>query len=217
MRDDTPRERQHIHRGLRLSVASIAWTATASAAEIVLGLTHQVLTLVVFGAAGALDAAGSATLVVHFRHALRHDELAEHHERRATLVVSVGLVGLGVLTLVESLRRLASGESGGETTLGVVIAALSLLFLPLLAIAKQRAGRKLQSSALVADGWLSMSGAVLAAIALVGATLGSRQGLWWIDPTAAAAIAVIASGYGAVVLTREQARHRSGDAVARSR
>ena len=207
MRDHTARV--HMRRALLVSIASIVWSVAASAAEVVLGLTHQVLTLVVFGAAGALDAAGSATLVVHFRHALRHDELAERHERRAALVVSIGLLVLGALTLVESVRRLVSHESGGETALGVLIAAASLVVLPILAVAKQRAGRELGSAALVADGWLSMSGALLAAIALAGATLGSRDEWWWVDPAAAAAIALIAATYGIVVLAREQARHRS--------
>jgi divalent metal cation (Fe/Co/Zn/Cd) transporter len=205
--------RMHMRRGLRVSLASIAWALTASAAEIVLGVTHRVLTLVVFGVAGALDAAGSATLVVHFRHALRHDELAERHERRATLVVSSGLVGLGVLTLLESTRRIVVHEVGGETALGAAIAAASLILLPMLAVAKQRAGRQLESTALVADGWLSMSGAVLAAIALASASVSSRDGLWWVDPSAAAMIAVVAGVYGVVVLAGEQSRHHSSPAA----
>ena len=88
--------RRLLRRGLVLSVASIGWTIAASSTEITLGLRHHILSLVVFGCAGVLDAAGSATLVVHFRHALRHDELAERHERRATLIVSIGLIALGL-------------------------------------------------------------------------------------------------------------------------
>lgn len=211
MRDHTAR--LHMRRGLRVSLASIAWALTASAAEIFLGVTHRVLTILVFGIAGALDAAGSVTLVVHFRHALRHDELTERHERRATLVVSSGLVALGVLTLLESTRRLVTHEAGGETALGAAIAAASLVLLPVLAFAKQSAGRQLDSTALVADGWLSLSGAVLAAIALASASVSSHAGLWWVDPSAAAVIAVVAGIYGVFVLAGEQSRHHSSPAA----
>jgi hypothetical protein len=199
-----------MRRGLLLSISSIAWALTASAAEVVLGVANHVLTLVVFGAAGGLDAAGSATLVVHFRHALRHDELAERHERRATLVVSLGLLVLGVVTLFESVRRLAAHSLAGDSHAGVVVAAGSMIVLPLLAFGKRRVGLELGSSSLVADAWLSFCGGVLAALAVVGASVGSLPELWWVDPTIAAGIAIVAAVYGTVVLAREQARHRRG-------
>ena len=185
-----------------MSLASIAWTAAASSVEIVEGLRHHVLTLVVFGLAGILDGIGSAALVVHFRHALRHDELAEHHERRATIIVSAGLIVLGAVTVVESARRLASHSIGSSSGVGVVIAAAAVVVLGGLSIVKQRVGRELDSAALVGDGYLSASGALLAAVAVVGATIGTRAGLWWVDPVAALVIALAAAGLGALFLRR---------------
>jgi divalent metal cation (Fe/Co/Zn/Cd) transporter len=192
----------HARRGLGVSYASIVWTVLASSIEIVEGFQHHVLTLVVFGLAGSLDAIGSAALVVHFRHALRHDELADHHERRATIIVSVGLVVLGVVTVVESARRLASGHEGTSSTVGVVIAAAAIFVLGALSLVKQRVGRELDSAALVGDGYLSASGALLAAVAVVGATIGTREGLWWVDPLAALVIALGAASLGVVFLRR---------------
>src|SRR5207244_6390423 len=113
-----PPPRRQLRHGVWLSLASVGWTVAVSAAEVALGLTHHLLTLVVFGLAGILDAAGSATLVIHFRHALRHDELAEQHERRATLVVSIGLCTLAVVTAVQSIRRFSSGTAGHGTAAG---------------------------------------------------------------------------------------------------
>jgi divalent metal cation (Fe/Co/Zn/Cd) transporter len=161
-----------------------------------------VLTLVVFGLAGTLDAIGSAALVVHFRHAMRHDELAEHHERRATLIVSVGLLTLGVITVIESAGRLASGHVGTSTTAGVVVAAAAIVVLGALSAIKQRVARAVDSAALLGDGYLSASGALLAAVAVVGATVGTRAGLWWVDPAAALVIAIGAAGVGVVFLRR---------------
>ena len=192
----------HARQGLVVSVASIAWTTFASAIEITLGLQHHVLTLVVFGLAGTLDAVGSAALVVHFRHALRHDEFAEHHERRATIIVSVGLMVLGAITVIESARRLAAGTVGTQTRLGVIVAAVAIVVLGVLATIKRRVARDVGSAALEADGYLSASGALLAAVAVVGATVGTRAGLWWVDPVAALVIALGAGGVGLVFMRR---------------
>ena len=193
----------HARRGLLVSVASIAWTTLASTVEIVLGLQHHVLTLVVFGLAGTLDAVGSAALVVHFRHALRHDELAEQHERRATIIVSVGLMVLGAITVIESVRRLTSGHVGTSTGLGVAVAAAAIVVLATLASIKVRVAREVGSHALEADGYLSASGALLAAVAVVGATLGTH--LSWVDPVAALVIALGAGGVGVAFMRRGMA------------
>lgn len=187
-----------------MSAGSIVWTVAASAAEVVLGFTHHILALVVFGLAGILDGAGSATLAFHFRHALRHDELSDRHERRATLVVSGGLIVLGGLTLVESTRRLFAGHGGSHTTAGTVIAMASVAVLAGLATAKNRVGRRVGSAALVADGWLSASGAVLAVVAVIGATYASNPNRWWVDPVSSLVIAVCAGSYGTFVMAREQ-------------
>jgi divalent metal cation (Fe/Co/Zn/Cd) transporter len=192
----------HARQGLLVSIASIAWTVVASSIEFVLGLQHHVLTLVVFGLAGTLDAIGSAALVVHFRHALRHDELAEHHERRATIIVSAGLMLLGAVTVVESARRLASGHVGTSTGLGVTVAAAAIVVLGALATIKVRVARDVGSNALASDGYLSASGALLAVVAVVGATVGTRSGLWWVDPVAALVIALGAGGVGVLSMRR---------------
>ncbi|MEY2419670.1 MAG: hypothetical protein QOG90_2350 [Actinomycetota bacterium] len=194
--------RGHVRQGLLVSIASIVWTTIASTVEIVLGLQHHVLTLVVFGLAGTLDAVGSAALVVHFRHAMRHDALAEHHERRATVIVSVGLMTLGGVTVVESARRLASGHVGTSTGLGVAIAGAAIVVLGVLSWIKRRVARAVDSAALLGDGYLSASGALLGAVAVVGATVGTRAGLWWVDPVAALAIALGAAAVGVVFMRR---------------
>jgi divalent metal cation (Fe/Co/Zn/Cd) transporter len=158
-----------------------------------------VLSLVAFGAAGLLDAAGSMALVASFRHALRHDELADHHERRASLIIGAGMIVLGVLTVIESVRRLASGHGGDHASLGVAIAAASVVVLSGLSVAKRRVARDIGSDALLADAHLSAAGAALAVVAIVGATLGTRDGTWWVDAAAAVVIALVTVRIGAQV------------------
>ena len=187
-----------VRRALRLSLASIAWTSITSTAEIGFGVRRHVLTLVAFGLVGLLDAAGSVMLTIHFRHALRHDVLADHHERRAALVISAGLVVLGVGTFGQAVRELIVGHTTNEAVAGTVIAACSVGVLGLLATMKWRTGKAIGSPALVGDALLSGSGAVLAVVAVVGASVGSS-----VDPVAAAVIAGAAAAYGSVLLSQQ--------------
>jgi divalent metal cation (Fe/Co/Zn/Cd) transporter len=191
-----------LSRGLRVSMTSIAWTVVASSASIVAGIGAKNLVLVAFGLTGLLDAAGSIALVVHFRHALRHETFSESRERVAFLVVNTGLVVVAVATMIESVHRLAASVSEDGTLLGLGTAATSVVVLTALSRRKLQLGRSIPSHALYSDGMLSATGAVLAVVAVVGTSL-SSHGIRWADPVAALVVAAGALGT-AVVLARQQ-------------
>jgi divalent metal cation (Fe/Co/Zn/Cd) transporter len=71
-------------------------------------------------------------------------------------------------------------------------------------VAKWRIARKVPSDALRADGWLSVTGAALAVIAVTGAALTSGSTPAWIDPVAALCVACIAAVVGVIELRREE-------------
>lgn len=188
----------HLYRrGIQVSVASIIWTVLASGLSIYLGLTSDSIVLVAFGFTGAFDAAGSAALVLHFRHSLRHGSFSESHERIALLVVTVGLIVVAVATAVGSVLRLLSSSESGESTTGVLVATVSIFVLALLAVLKRRTGSAIPSPALAADGMLSLTGSVLAVVTVAGSLL-TRHGIHWADPVAA--LFVAAGALGIVVI-----------------
>jgi divalent metal cation (Fe/Co/Zn/Cd) transporter len=188
--------------GLRISELSILWTTVASLGAIAVGLSSRSLVLIAFGLTGVLDAAGSIALVVHFRHSLRHEAFSEAHERVALRIITVGLVGVAGFTTVESIRRLMAGTRSHEASAGVAIAALSIVALGVLSHQKRMIARRIPSPALLADGWLSATGCLLAAITVAGTALAAAFGLWWIDPVAALLVAAGAVGI-AVMISRE--------------
>lgn len=190
-----------LRSGQRVSVLSIVWTVVASTVSIAVGIRASNLVLVAFGCTGLLDAAGSVALVVHFRHALKHETFSERHERVAFLVVTGGLVVVAVATVVESVMKLVAGAHGERTALGIGVAAASVVVLALLASRKIALGRAIPSQALVADGWLSTTGAVLAAVTVLGTAL-SALGVWWADPVAALMVAACALAV-AITLVRQ--------------
>jgi divalent metal cation (Fe/Co/Zn/Cd) transporter len=83
-----------------------------------------------------------------------------------------------------------------------VLAAASVVVLLALAIRKRRVGAAVPSPALVADGFLSLVGALLAAVTVAGTGLTSAFGWWWADPTAALGVAAGAVG-AAFLVSRE--------------
>jgi len=190
----------NLRSGLIVSALSIAWTVVASALAIGIGLTVKSLVLVAFGCTGLLDAAGSVALVVHFRHALRHETFSARHERAAFLIVMGGLVLVAGVTVVESVAHLLDPGSPEHSLAGIGVAAASVVALAALARRKISLGHAIPSQALVADGLLSTMGAVLAFVTVVG-TLLAALGWWWADPVAALVVAI-----GALVLARVLAR-----------
>ena len=187
--------------GVLVSTVSIGWTVAASSVAIGAGVSAPSLVLIAFGCTGLLDAAGSVALVVHFRHALRHETFSERHEHVAFLVVTGGLVVVALATAVESMTRLLTKTHGEQTLLGVGVASVSVVVLALLARRKVALGRAIPSQALFADGLLSTTGAVLAVVTVFG-TLLSALGWWWADPVAALVVAAGALAV-AVILARQ--------------
>ena len=190
-----------VRAGLRVSTLSIAWTIASSAAAVAVGVAADSLVLVAFGVVGALDAAGSATLVLHFRHALRHQAVSERHERVALRTVTIGLMVVGLATAgraaVESFwgcteRR--SRPASRSRDVGI------------------RAGRPVAAEAahrvcdtqpgVVGRRLVVGRGALLAIVTLAGTGLSALFGWWWVDPVAAGLVGIGAAVAG-IVLFRD--------------
>ncbi len=190
-----------LHSAVRVSTISAAWTLIASTAAIVIGLLDDSLALVAFGVVGILDCTASVALVAHFRDA-RSGGTAEHLERIALRIVTIGLVTVGLVTGAFSVMHLVDHHEATASARNVLLAATSLIALTALSLRKHHIAIRLDSHALLADSRLSAVGAVLAAVTLGGTAASRSLGWWWADPIAALAIAVVAVCLG-VILRRE--------------
>jgi divalent metal cation (Fe/Co/Zn/Cd) transporter len=195
-----------VRRGLHVSIFSLAWTIGVGGGAIALGVLGNSLVLVVFGAIDLLDAGGSASLVVHFRHSLHHEAISERHERLVLRIVTVGMASVGVATIVVSCLRLVSRHSSSPAIAAVVLTGVSAVVLAMLARAKRRIAARIPSHALHADGWLSAVGSLLALVAVGGTGLSVAFGWWWIDPAAAIGVAGGALGLSVSLALTEDLR-----------
>lgn len=193
--DDDGWHRGHARAALVVSVQSVVWTAVSSTTAVVLGVQHRTAVLVAFGAVGYVDAIGSIALTYHFRHGLRHDELSDSIEATAHRVVLIGLLLVGLASIVGGVVRLSSDAATDVPNTAVVLAVLSLAVLVILSGRKRAIAHQVSSPALLSDAHLSAVGAGQAAVAVAGTGL-TR----WLDWQSADALATAAVGCVAVAL-----------------
>jgi divalent metal cation (Fe/Co/Zn/Cd) transporter len=167
---------------------TVAWNICAGGASLIVGAATGSLALIAFGLDAAVDSIASSTLVWRFGQERTHAERGDELERTALRVVGATLVAIALYVLIQGIRSLAARSHPNGSAFGVVLAAASLLVLPLLAYRKMRLASVLQSRALRGDALLSAAGASLAMIALVGQLLNNLLGWWWADSVAALVI-----------------------------
>jgi divalent metal cation (Fe/Co/Zn/Cd) transporter len=81
----------------------------------------------------------------------------------------------------ESALDLWSRRAPEHSIPGIVLACVSLVFMPLLSGAKRKVGRALGSAAMQADAKQTEFCSYLSAILLAGLLLNTLFGLWWAD------------------------------------
>lgn len=116
----------------------------------------------------------------------------ETRERVALRVVALSFFGLALFVSVDSVRSLLGGSDPDHSTVGIVLAAVSLAVMPFLSWFERRTGRELGSATAVADSQQTLLCTYLSAVLLVGLLLNSLLGWSWADPVAALVIAGIA-------------------------
>lgn len=120
----------------------------------------------------------------------------EAREKVALRVIAFSFFGLALFVSVDAIRSLFGGEETQHSTVGIVLAGVSLAVMPVLSWAQRRAGRELGSLSAVADSKQTLLCTYLSAVLLVGLVLNSSLGWSWADPVAALVIAVIAAKEG---------------------
>ena len=89
------------------------------------------------------------------------------------------------LCLLRAIHALVARQSPDRSTVGIALAALSLVVMPTLARFKRRIASKLTSGALEAEARQTEVCAWLSAVLLAGLGLNAWFGWWWADPVAA--------------------------------
>lgn len=184
-----------VRRGRILEYFTLAYNVAEGGISVIAGLIAGSVSLVGFGLDSAIEVGSGAALLWR----LRHDADPERRERVEALSLRiVGWCFLALATYVtyEAVESLARRDAPDRSMIGIVIAALSVVIMPVLARAKRDVARTLGSGAMRADSRQTDFCAYLSAILLGGLLLNATLGWWWADPVAALVMAPIIAKEG---------------------
>jgi len=109
-------------------------------------------------------------------------------EKRALYVVAGTFFVLAAYITYESFTGLVRREEPSTSPVGIALALLSLVVMPVLAYAKQRTGKQMGSRALVADAKETWVCSHLSLALLIGVGAFTLFGWWWADAIGALAM-----------------------------
>jgi divalent metal cation (Fe/Co/Zn/Cd) transporter len=200
---------QLVRQGLRLNYTTIAYNALEGVVSIVAGVIAGSVALVGFGFDSVIELTASGAAQWRLR-ADGGDAARERAERGTVRVVGGCFLALAAYIGYESLRSLWFRERPAPSAVGIVIAALSLIVMPLLARAKRRIAVALGSRTLTGEATQTSLCAYLSAIVLGGLALNALLGWWWADPIAGMAMIPIIVKEGVEALRDESECARCG-------
>jgi divalent metal cation (Fe/Co/Zn/Cd) transporter len=176
-----------------LAWAGNAWHLIEFAVALSAGAAASSSALVGFGLDSLIEVLASSVIIWRFGRSRRESATAE---RRAQHLVALSFFVLAGYVLVDTLWTVAGGRHPQVSWPGIALAAFTAVTMPLLAIAKRRAGRRLASAATVSEGSQNMLCAYLSVALLVGLGANAAFGAWWADSLAALLIAGVAAREG---------------------
>jgi cation diffusion facilitator family transporter len=173
-----------VRRGQILSRVSLAYNSLEGIVSIAVGAMAGSISLIGFGVDSVIEV--SSSIAALWR--LRADAEPAHRARVEAFtlrLIGLSFLALAVYIVIDAGHALYNREPPERTVPGLIIAAASVVIMPLLARAKRRVGVMLGSRALTADAMQTSLCTWLSVIVLLGLGLNAMFGWWWADPIAA--------------------------------
>src|SRR5437870_4085102 len=182
-----------IRSALRLEIVTIVWMVIEAAVAVAAGIVARSLLLVAFGIDSAIELA-SAVVVFRCFQIESHKKFdggvddARGLERRTARIAGYLLFLLSAYVLVQAGFGLLTRHAAETSPVGIAVAIIAAIGMPLLAKAKLRVAKRIDSRALRADAMETLTCGYLAWILLLGLALNALTSWWWIDSVASLAI-----------------------------
>ena len=199
--DETIRAAQ-VRKGRSLEFLTIGWNILEAFVAVVAGIAAGSISLVGFGLDSVIEVSSGVTLM--WRLSLDADAARrEKLENTSLKIVGITFIALAGYVAIDAVISLWNREHPDSSYIGIGLATLSLVIMPLLARAKRRVASQIQSRALQADSRQTDICAYLSAILLGGLLLNALFGMWWADPVAALVMVPIIAKEGIEALKGE--------------
>ncbi|MFI5775872.1 cation transporter [Nocardia sp. NPDC051570] len=186
------RRRTVLSRRIRWFVAAtISYNVIEAVIALGEGTRASSTALIGFGLDSVIEVSSAAAVAWQFA-----GRDPQRRERAALRIIAFSFFALAAYVTADSIRALLGVGEARHSPIGITLAAVSLVVMPVLSWAQRRTGRELGSASAVADSKQTLLCTYLSAVLLVGLLLNSLFGWSWADPLAAVVIAVIAAKEG---------------------
>jgi divalent metal cation (Fe/Co/Zn/Cd) transporter len=185
--------RSMLQVALRLEIATIVWMIIEAVAALAAGIVARSLLLVAFGIDSGIELASAIVVFKRFQ-IESHEKFAsglneaEAIERKTARIAGYLLFLLSAYVLVQAVFGLMTRHAADTSPVGIAVAIIAALGMPLLAKAKLQVADKIDSRALRADAMETLTCGYLAWVLLAGLALNAVTHWWWIDSVASLAI-----------------------------
>lgn len=184
----------YVRRGRQLELFTITYNSAEGLISIIAGAIAGSVSLVGFGLDSLIEVTSGTALLWRLRHDLK-PKRREQVERRTLRIVGGCFLALAFYILYESASAFVRHAAPERSIPGIIVAAISVVAMPLLARSKGRIGG-IGSAAMRADARQADFCTYLSAILLGGLLLNALLGWWWADPLAGLAMVPIIAKEG---------------------
>ena len=192
-----------LRRGRTLEYATVGYNVLEGVIAIGSGVLAGSIALVGFGIDSGIEVLSGLILLWRLN-TRRDEEEREQVEARALKLVGWSFLLLAAYVALDAAMSLVRRQAPEESAIGIALAAVSVVVMPLLVRAKRRVAAQLSSRALAADSKQTELCTWLSAILLGGLVLNALAGWWWADPVAALIMVPIIGNEGVEALRGEQ-------------
>jgi divalent metal cation (Fe/Co/Zn/Cd) transporter len=180
--------RATLQRRIRLLVgATITYNVIEAVVALAEGTRVSSSALIGFGLDSVVEISSAAAVAWQFS-----ATDPETREKATLRFIAMSFFALAAYVAADAVRSLLGFGEARPSLIGIVLAAASLVIMPVLSFAQRSAGRELGSRSAVADSKQTLLCTYLSAILLAGLVVNGLWGWSWADPIAALGIAAIA-------------------------
>jgi len=170
-------------KALKLSYFTVGYNIFEGLISIGAGIIASSIALAGFGIDSFIESLSGGIMIWRFsisKSLSRKQE--EKIEEKAVKLIGYTFFIFGLYVLYESVSKLYFHEKPGPSLIGIIIALVSCIVMPLLFYMKYQTGKALNSKALIADSKETLACVFLSFSLLVGLSLNYLFGIWWADP-----------------------------------
>lgn len=169
-------------KALWLSYFTVIYNILEGIVSVVAGAASGSIALVGFGLDSFLESISGSIMIWRFTGSGHSQEHDERKELTAIRLVAVSFFIFGAYVLFESVRKIYMLQIPDPSLVGIIIALVSIIVMPVLYILKRDTGKSVGSLSLVADSRQTLACVFLSFALLFGLLLNYMFGLWWADP-----------------------------------